>query len=341
MSAALLCPTRRAFLGQSAIAAASLVALSLSAVAKAAPVSSAAGAVTRKVRFPAGDSFVVGNLYLPTDYRAGVRYPAVVIGGSLTAVKEMMGGIYAGEMARRGYLALAIDYRHYGESGGDARQYEDPNSKADDLVAAVTWLASREDVRPHGIGLLGVCTSGGTVLYAAVRDTRVAAVASVASHLSDPEVTNPMLYGGPDGVEQRRTAGRAARAEYERTGRNAMILAYHDTDQTASHVGPMEYYMDRTRGGGVAEWTNAFAVMSWEPWLDFDPVSEAARVTAPTLMVHSDGCALPDQARKAYDLLQGPKTLHWTDGFHFDFYDGTKVPEAADVVARHFSNHLA
>jgi uncharacterized protein len=341
MTTTLLRPNRRAFLGQSAVAAASIAMLGFSGLAKAAPSSNAAEAAAQKVRFPVGDSFVVGNLYLPAGYDPNTRYPATVVGGSLTAVKEMMGGIYAAEMARQGYLALSIDYRNYGESGGEARQYEDPEAKAEDLVAAVTYLASREDVREGGIALLGVCTSGGTVLYAAARDARVAAVASVASHLAEPSVT-PVLYGGPEGVEQRRAAGRAARAEYERTGQNATILAYHNTDQSASHVGPMEYYMDQARGGGVSEWTNAFAVMSWEPWLDFDPVSEAARVTAPTLIVHSDGCALPEQARKAYDLLSGPKTLHWTDGYHFDFYDEAgKVREAADAINAHFRNHLA
>lgn len=340
MKPTLYCPTRRAFLGQSAIAAASIMTFGFSAVAEAAPSPQAAGAAIQKVRFAAGDSFVVGNLYLPAGYGPGVRYPAVVVGGSLTAVKEMMGGIYAAEMASRGYLALSIDYRHYGESGGDARQYEHPETKADDLVAAVTYLAGRSDVREGGIGLVGVCTSGGTVLYAAARDARIAAIASVAGHLAEPAIT-PLLYGGEDGVARRRAAGRAARVEYERMGRNTTILAYHNTDQSASHVGPMEYYMDKTRGGGIAEWTNAFAVMSWEPWLDFDPITAAANVRTPAIVVHSDGCALPDQARKVYDLLQGPKMLHWADGSHFDFYDGAKVPEAADAVARHFGRHLA
>lgn len=340
MTSTILRPSRRAFLERSAIVAASIATLGLSSFAEAASSTSTAGDAIQKVRFAAGSSFVVGNLYLPTGYGPGIRYPAVVVGGSLTAVKEMMGGIYAAEMARRGYLTLSIDYRHYGESGGGARQYEDPDTKADDLTAAVAYLASREDVRPETIGLLGICTSGGTVLYAGARDKRIAAIASVASHFAEPSIT-PLLYGGPEGVEQRRAAGREARAEYERTGQNRMILAYHNTDRSASHVGPMEYYMDTSRGGGVAEWTNAFAVMSWEPWLDFDPISEAARVTAPTLIVHSDGCALPDQARKAYDLLRAPKTLHWTDGLHFDFYDGAKVSEATDVIARHFGTHLA
>jgi hypothetical protein len=63
-------------------------------------------------------------------------------------------------------------------------------------------------------------------------------------------------------------AGRAAYTEDERTGSVAMTLAYDNSDTRASHVGPMEYYTDSARGG-VREWTNAFAVMSWGPWLDF------------------------------------------------------------------------
>lgn len=330
--------TRRAFLAGTGVAAASVTGIGFSGTSLAAAPT---GETVEKVQLPAGDSFVAGNLHLPAGYAAGTRYPAVVIGGSLTAVKEMMGGSYAAEMAKRGYIALSIDYRNYGESGGKARQFEDPQSKTEDLAAAVTWLAARPDVKADGIGLLGICTSGGTVLYGAARDPRVAAVASVANHLAEPSIT-PTLYGGAEGVEQRRAAGQAARAEYEKTGKIAMILAYSDTDQTASHVGPMEYYMDKSRGGGVPQWTNSFAVMSWGPWLDFDPISEAVKVTVPALIVHTDDCALPDQARKAYDLLKGPKTLHWTTGAHFDFYDGAaKITEAADAVDAHFKRNLA
>ncbi|MET0529700.1 MAG: alpha/beta hydrolase, partial [Microvirga sp.] len=285
--------------------------------------------------------FVVGNLYVPADYSESTRYPAVVVAGSLTSVKEQMGGTYAAEMAQRGFVALAIDYRHYGESGGEPRQYEDPEAKAVDLSAAVSFLSARQDILANSISLLGVCTSGGTVLYTAASDNRVAAVACVASHLAEPSIT-PILYGGEEGVIARREAGRAARADYEATKRNAVILAYHNVDTSASHVGPMEYYMDAARGGGVQGWTNGFAVMSWENWLDFDPVSQAALVTVPTLIVHTDYCALPDQARKTFAALKGPKTLHWTTGDHFQFYDGPeKVAEAAGVAAEHFRRYMA
>src|SRR5437773_1372725 len=97
-----------------------LPALSLSLAGCAPPI----GSGPLKVRFAAGDPHIVGNLYLPADAFPGARHPAIVVGGSLTSVKEQMSAAYARAMAERGFVALAIDYRHYGESGGEPRQYE-------------------------------------------------------------------------------------------------------------------------------------------------------------------------------------------------------------------------
>jgi fermentation-respiration switch protein FrsA (DUF1100 family)/ketosteroid isomerase-like protein len=335
--------SRRAFLGRSAAGATiSFTAILAPTATRAAGPSPATGSAPQRVRFNGGDTFIVGNLYLPAGYRGDSVYPAVVVGGSLTSVKEQMGGAYAAEMASRGFLALAIDYRRYGESGGEPRQYEDPATKAEDLSAAAAYLASRADVRPGGVGLIGICTSGGNVLYAAARDPGISAVATVAGHFIEPSITPSVpVYGGAEAVSRHRADGRAARAKYERTGENTLILAYHDRDLSASHVGPMEYYMDKRRGGGVPQWKNAFSAMSWEAWLDFDPVGEAAKVTTPTLIVHSDGCGLPAQARKVYRLLKGPKELHWAAGNHFDFYDRIgNIRDAADAIARFFRPYL-
>jgi hypothetical protein len=254
-----------------------------------------------------------------------------------------MAGIYAAEMSRRGVIALAIDYRNCGESGGAARQHEDPSAKVEDLSAAVAYLGQRFG-RSSGVGLLGICTSGGNVIQAAARDEHVRAVATVAGHFAEPSVV-PAFYAamfstGPEIVDRLKAQGRAARELYQRTGENTLVLAYSNTNHSAAHFGPMEYYMDQTRGGGVPQWRNAFAVQSWEPWLNFDPVGDAAHVTVPTCIVHSDECVMPAQARKVYERLGGPKMLHWATGPHFDFYDGSdEVAEAADVAAAHFQRH--
>ncbi|GJE68439.1 hypothetical protein LNAOJCKE_5682 [Methylorubrum aminovorans] len=292
----------------------------------------------RKVSFPSGDGFVVANLYLPEDHDPSHRYPAVAVGGSLTSVKEMMGGLYAGELARRGIIALALDYRNYGESSGAIRQYEDQTSKSEDLSAALRFLKTRPDV--SGTGLLGICTSGGTIMYAAAKDPNVGALAATAGMFSEPSFMVEMM--GKEGMDQRRAISLAARKRYDETSVIEIVPAYEPGNKKAVSASASEYYMDNSRGGGVRPWRNEFAVMSWEGWLEFDPVSQAALVKAPALMIHSDSAAFPNQARKAFERLAGPKELHWTEGKHFDFYDDAeKVRESADRIAAHFHRTLA
>ncbi|KAJ0418314.1 Alpha/Beta hydrolase protein [Aspergillus carlsbadensis] len=288
----------------------------------------------KTVSFPCGTDSIAGHLYLPDNYDSTQRYPAVVVGGSFTSVKEMMGGTYAGEMARQGIIALSIDYRNYGQSDGAIRQYEDPASKAADLSAAVEYLVGRPDVA--GTGLLGVCTSGGTVLYPAATDPRVKAVATVVGFFQSPAITR-ILHGGEEGIMHRQTAGQQAQQVYNNTGEIHMIRAYGGPPNATVNPGPQVYYDDPLRGGGVSQWRNEFAVASWGPWLEFDPVSQAAHVTAPTLMIHSEDAAFPDQARAVYNNLGPKKQIIWTNGTHYDFYDSPEtVRFSADKVSEHF-----
>lgn len=291
-----------------------------------------------KIQFISEGLVIVGNLYKPKDFDPTRTYGAVITGGSLTSVKEQMAGAYAEKMAERGLVALAFDYRNFGESEGMPRQYEDPKLKLEDMQAATAYLLSLPFVK--SIGALGICTSAGNVAYLAANDKRISAMGTVAAWLPDNTIL-PLLYGSQEKVQALRREGADAKKRFAATGENRIILAYHNTDNTASHIGPMEYYMDKTRGGGVAEWKNEFAVMSWEPWLDFDPMSKASKITAPVMMVHSDGCALPDNAKKFYEELPGEKELVWGDGYHFDYYDQPKQMNlAADKVGEFFLKNL-
>ncbi|TAI48193.1 alpha/beta hydrolase [Flagellimonas allohymeniacidonis] len=295
-------------------------------------------AAMEKVTFQRENLKLVGNLYFPKNFNPEEKYPAVIVGGSLTSVKEQMAATYAAKMALKGIVALAFDYSHYGESEGLPRQFEDPQNKLRDMKAAVSFLESLPYV--EGIGALGICTSGGNVAYLAENDSRVKAIATVAAWLPN-EATLPLLYGGEDNLEELRETGKKAKEVYLEMGDNQMVLAYSNTDKTASHFGPMEYYMDNNRGGGISAWKNSFSLMSWEPWLGFDPTSKAKNIKAPTMIIHSDGSALPDNAKQFYADLGGEKELVWLEGYHFDFYDQEKkVNEAANNAGRFFKAHI-
>lgn len=61
------------------------------------------------------------DLYAPKNFDASRQYPAIIIGSPYGGVKEQGAGIYAQNMAERGFMALAFDPSHNGYSGGQPR----------------------------------------------------------------------------------------------------------------------------------------------------------------------------------------------------------------------------
>ncbi|WP_155463092.1 alpha/beta hydrolase [Duganella radicis] len=296
--------------------------------------------MTRKVRFKSDNLTLVGNLFTPENFDESGNYKAVVVAGSFTSVKEQMAGTYGQKLAENGFVALAIDYSHYGESEGQPRQYESPAEKLRDLKAAVTYLSSLPYVQ--GVGMVGVCTSAGNAAYLAADDARVKALATVAAFLPGPALINRVF--GEAEIARRRAAGAAAKLTYEQTGEQILVPAYSNADQFAVNYNPAatyDYYFNEARGG-VPQWRNEFAVMSYGPWLDFSPLDKAPAIKIPTLVVHSDGAAFPEQAKEFYTLLGGVKELAWGDGTHFDYYDqATQADFAIQSIAGFFRKQLS
>lgn len=59
-------------------------------------------------------------------------------------------------------------------------------------------------------------------------------------------------------------------------------------------------------------------------------------------MVHSNGSALPDNAREFYALMNDKKQLVWTEGQHLDFYDrDPQVSTVVDALVTHFQTTLS
>ena len=65
----------------------------------------------RRVEFESGGVGIVGLLHLPDGEGP---FPAVVLQGPLTSVKEQVTGNYAKAMAARGFASLSFDHRFFG-----------------------------------------------------------------------------------------------------------------------------------------------------------------------------------------------------------------------------------
>jgi hypothetical protein len=290
------------------------------------------------VRFESDGAELVGETYLPADHEVGTRLPGVVVTGTWTSVRQQMTQRYAKKLAAEGLATLSFDYRSYGESGGQPRQIESPQWKVRDIANATNFLTSREEVDGERVGGMAICASAMYMASAIAQGVPLNAFATSAAWIHDPQTVG-LVYGGEEGLKRRMDAGRAARKKFEETGEVDYVPAESPDDEDAAMVG-VEFY-ERTERGNVPEWTNRFAVMQWPEWLTLDGMAPATAIRVPTMMIHSDGAALPDNVRRFHAALAGPKTLVWMEGEHTQFYDhGPLVSHAARAAAGHLRTAL-
>lgn len=293
---------------------------------------------TDRLRFDSHGDTLVGDLFRPAEPGADPA-PVVVVTGSWTTTKEQQANFYARRLAAQGIAAFTFDFRGFGQSAGTPRDWEHPQRKADDIRAAVDFVSALDIVDPARIGALGVCASSGYQALNAARDDRVRTLGMIAPWLHNQDLVAP-YYDGPEGVARRIELSRAAQATFDATGEVEYMAAISETDPTAAMVGPFDYYLDPARGA-IPEWDARLAVMSWEPWLTFAPITVAPEITIPVQMVHSHDGAVPDGAAAFYDGLAGPKDIVWTEGAQLDFYDQpAQVAVATPAIVAHLTATL-
>ena len=124
---------------------------------------------------------LVGDLYLPKD-STDRTLAALAISGPFGAVKEQSSGLYANQMAERGFIALAFDPSYTGESSGEPRNVASPDINTEDFSAAVDFLGLQKNVDKDRIGIIGICGFAGFALNASAADKRVKAVATTSMY---------------------------------------------------------------------------------------------------------------------------------------------------------------
>jgi fermentation-respiration switch protein FrsA (DUF1100 family) len=318
----------------------------------------------KNVRFDNRYGFTVaGHMYLPKNFDNKKQYKAVVISGPFGAVKEQSSGLYAQEMAKNGFVAVAFDPSTTGESSGTRRNMGSPEIFTEDFSAAVDFVSNLKFVNPNQIGAIGICGLSGMALTATANDTRIKAVATSAMYDMSESISDHYkgAYYTPEQREIVKQHLAKMRDEEAKTGQS--IRGFHELgvdangnvqtgdtlfpDKMPADAGQVakdfyDYYIGRAFhpraiNSNKSAWdsTTPYGFFNFNLMENIDQISPR-----PTLLITGEKAHSKYFADEVYAKLKSPKQEIVVPGAsHTDLYDQMdKIP--FDKLVAFFQDNL-
>lgn len=270
---------------------------------------------------------LAADMYCPKN--ASGKLPAIAVSGPFGAVKEQSSGLYAQEMAKRGFLAIAFDPSFTGESGGEPRYMNSPDINVEDFQAAIDFLCNADGVDHDKISIIGICGWGGMALQTACIDTRIKATVAVTMY--DMSRVSANGYFDSANNEEARYQARVAineqRTEDFKNGSYKLNGGVVDDpsefpqfvkDYYAYYKMPRGYHPRSLNSNGGWNSTAGTSLLNTRLF------TYASEIRSAVLIVHGEKAHSRYFGEDAFKLLKGDnKELYIVpDSTHCDLYDG-------------------
>ncbi len=291
---------------------------------------------------------LAADLYEPKVYTG--KLAAIAVAGPFGAVKEQSSGLYAQQMAERGFLAIAFDPSFTGESGGTPRFVASPDINTEDFCAAVDFLSVQPNVDAERIGIIGICGWGGMAINAAAIDTRIKA--TVTTTMYDMSRVNANGYFDYDKDATTIAAERQANRENLSRQRTADYKAGtyaraggvpDDVSQMPQFVKDYYAYYKTERGyhkrslNSNAGWNTTSSLS----FMNMPILCYSAEIKNPVLIIHGEKTHSRYFSEDAFKKLPGDnkELMIIPDANHIDLYDNlAKIP--FDKIELFFKTNL-
>ncbi len=272
-----------------------------------------------------------GNLFFPEKMETEKKYPAIIVGHPMGAVKEQSANLYAIKMAERGFVTLSIDLLFWGESEGLPRNAVSPDMYSETFSAAVDFLGSRKFVDREKIGVIGICGSGSFAISAAKIDPRLKAIATISMY--DMGAANRDGLKHAVTLEQRRQIlAEAAEQRYvEFTGGETKYTSgtVHELNANSTPIEREFYDFYRTSRGeytpkGATPLTTTHPTLTGNvKFMNFYPFNDIETISPrPLLFITGENAHSREFSEDAYKRAFEPKELYVVPSAgHVDLYD--------------------
>jgi uncharacterized protein len=296
-----------------------------------------------KVTFPNELTSMAGILFVPPNIDKTKKYPALAVVHPFGGVKEQTAGTYARKMAGKGYVTLAFDASHQGESGGYPRDTENPTEKMEDIRCAIDYLTTLPIVDEDRIGLLGVCAGGSYVMGVAPTELRAKAIASVS--LWDLRLTAQEGWPAP----QYDKAGVLVEIGKQRTAQARGLTVRRDDGipkkvlADAPEIIKESYDYYRTSRAQYHTSRSVFIFTDFARLMDFNYYARIEDIAPrPILFIVGTKAATIFMSKAGYDKATQPKEWFEIPGAtHHSLYDNeAQVGEAVAKLAEFFGRSL-
>ena len=288
---------------------------------------------------------LAADLYEPKEHHG--KLSALVVCGPFGAVKEQASGLYAQEMAERGFLTIAFDPSFTGESGGNVRYVASPDINTEDFCAAVDFLSVQDNVDKDKIGIIGICGWGGMAINAAAIDTRIKA--TVSSTMYDmTRVTANGYFDESDSEDERykmRQNLNAQRIEDYKNGNYKLAGGVVDPLPEDAPFFVKDYYdYYKTKRGYHKRSLNSnhgWNVTSSLSLLNMPILQYANEIRSAVLLIHGEKAHSRYFSEDVYKKLKGDnkELLIIPGAVHTDLYDRKEIIPF-DKIEKFFQDNL-
>ncbi|MBE5763516.1 MAG: alpha/beta hydrolase [Clostridiales bacterium] len=260
------------------------------------------------------------------------KLPAIACCGAFGAVKEQHSGLYAQEMASRGFITIAFDPSFTGESDGEPRYMNSPDINVEDFQAAVDYLSNLEEVDSEKVSIIGICGWGGMALQTACIDTRIKATVAITmydmSRVSgcgyyDSEDSEEARYQKRVNLNNQRTID-FKNGSYKLAGGTIPLDLVKDMDVPVFVKDYSEYYRGRAYHNRSLNSNNGWNVTASSSLMNTRLFTYAGEIRNAVLLVHGEKAHSLYFGQDAFKLLKGDNKefLLVKDATHCDLYDG-------------------